>query len=55
MPGESYNGELPPLTQKEIAWQTALQQDVEKLAGEIGRRNYLQTSDGESPRDSSEG
>jgi Zn-dependent M28 family amino/carboxypeptidase len=41
MPGESYNGELPPLTQKEIALQNALQQDVEKLAGEIGRRNYL--------------
>lgn len=41
MPGESYHGELPPLTQKEITLQNALQQDVEKLAGEIGRRNYL--------------
>jgi Zn-dependent M28 family amino/carboxypeptidase len=41
MPGESYHGELPPLTQNEIALQNALQQDVEKLAGEIGRRNYL--------------
>ncbi|EDX70861.1 peptidase, M28 family [Coleofasciculus chthonoplastes PCC 7420] len=41
MPGESYHGELPPLTQKEVTLQNALQQDVEKLAGEIGRRNYL--------------
>ncbi|MEQ9552746.1 MAG: M28 family peptidase [Coleofasciculus sp. G3-WIS-01] len=41
MPGESYQGELPPLTQNEIALQNALEQDVEKLAGEIGRRNYL--------------
>ncbi|MFP4414658.1 MAG: M28 family peptidase [Coleofasciculus sp.] len=41
MPGESYHGELPPLTQKEVTLQNALQQDVEKLASEIGRRNYL--------------
>ena len=35
MPGESYRGELPPLTQKEVALRDALQRDVEKLAGEI--------------------
>ncbi|HBB33314.1 MAG TPA: aminopeptidase [Cyanobacteria bacterium UBA8803] len=41
MPGTSYQGELPPLSQKEIALQDALRWDVEKLAGEIGRRNSI--------------
>jgi hypothetical protein len=41
MPGESYRGELPPLTQKEVALRDALQRDVEKLGSEIGERNYL--------------
>lgn len=41
MPGESYRGELPPLTQKEVVLRDALQRDVEKLASEIGERNYL--------------
>jgi hypothetical protein len=41
MPGESYRGELPPLTQKEVALRDSLQRDVEKLAGEIGERNFL--------------
>ncbi|WP_369076439.1 M28 family peptidase [Coleofasciculus sp. LEGE 07081] len=41
MPGESYKGELPQLTPQEVLLREALQQDVEKLAGEIGRRNYL--------------
>jgi Zn-dependent M28 family amino/carboxypeptidase len=40
MPGESFRGQLPPLTQHEVALRDALQRDVEKLAGEIGRRNY---------------
>ena len=41
MPGESFRGQLPPLTQKETTLRDALKQDVEKLAGEIGQRNYL--------------
>ncbi len=41
MPGESFRGQLPPLTQKELALRDALQRDVEKLAGEIGQRNYV--------------
>ena len=41
MPGESFRGELPPLTQKEVALKNALQRDVETLASEIGERNYL--------------
>jgi len=40
MPGESFRGQLPPLTEKELALRDALQGDVEKLAGEIGQRNY---------------
>jgi hypothetical protein len=40
MPGESFRGKLPPLTEKELALRDALQGDVEKLAGEIGQRNY---------------
>ncbi len=39
MPGESYRGPLPPLTDYESTLQDALRQDVEKLAGEIGERN----------------
>ncbi len=40
MPGRSYEGPLPPATpeQKELA--AALRRDVEKLAGEIGERNW---------------
>jgi len=41
MPGESYQGVMPPLTQQEAALQKALQRDVEKLSGEIGEHNYL--------------
>jgi hypothetical protein len=41
MPGESYRGELPPLTPKEVALGDSLRRDVEKLAGEIGERNFL--------------
>jgi len=41
MPGESYRGELPPLTQKEVALRDALKRDVEKLGREIGERNFL--------------
>jgi Zn-dependent M28 family amino/carboxypeptidase len=39
MPGRSYTGALPPLQPAEIALQTALQKDVQKLAVEIGLRN----------------
>ncbi len=31
---------MPPLTNHEVALRNALQRDVEKFAGEIGRRNY---------------
>ena len=41
MPGESYRGELPPLTPKEVALRDALQRDIEKLGGEIGERNFI--------------
>lgn len=41
MPGESYRGELPPMTPEELAVQDALRRDVQILAGDIGRRNYL--------------
>ncbi len=41
MPGESYRGELPPLTQKEAALRDVLQWDIEKLGSEIGERNFL--------------
>ena len=40
MPGESYRGQLPALTTKEMALLDALQRDVEKLSREIGERNY---------------
>ncbi len=40
MPGESFSGQLPPLSHHEVALRDALQRDVEKLAGEIGQRNY---------------
>jgi hypothetical protein len=41
MPGESFRGQLPPLTQKEVVLRDALRRDVEKLGSEIGERNYL--------------
>ncbi len=41
MPGESFRGQLPPLTQKEVAIRNALRRDLQMLAGEIGERNYL--------------
>ncbi|HBE58734.1 MAG TPA: aminopeptidase [Cyanobacteria bacterium UBA11149] len=40
MPGQSYQGQLPPLQQPEIELRNALQQDVKKLAGDIGIRNF---------------
>ncbi len=39
MPGQSYQGQLPPLQTEEIALQNSLQKDVAKMAGEIGARN----------------
>jgi len=41
MPGKSYVGPLPPLTEKEVAFRDGLRQDVEKLADEIGERNVV--------------
>jgi hypothetical protein len=41
MPGKSYRGPLPPLTEQESAFRDALRRDVEKLAGELGERNGL--------------
>jgi hypothetical protein len=41
MPSGSFKGQLPPLTQKETLLRDALQRDVQKLASEIGQRNYL--------------
>lgn len=39
MPGKSYRGPMPPLSEQERMLRDALRQDVEKLAGEIGERN----------------
>jgi hypothetical protein len=39
MPGKSFIGALPPLTQKQIALQAELVRDVQVLAGDIGERN----------------
>lgn len=42
MPGQSYRGQLPPLQQEEITLQNLLQQDIQKIAVEIGARNVSQ-------------
>ncbi|MBK1989634.1 M28 family peptidase [Sphaerospermopsis aphanizomenoides BCCUSP55] len=42
MPEKSYQGQLPPLNTAEITLQKLLQQDLQKLAGDIGIRNYSQ-------------
>jgi hypothetical protein len=42
MPGWSFHGPLPPLSAHERAVSQALRRDVEKLAGEIGRRSVYQ-------------
>ncbi len=42
MPGKSYGGSMPPLTQQEATLEKVLQQEVEKLSGEIGEHNYSQ-------------
>jgi Peptidase family M28 len=42
MPEKSYSGQLPPLQDKEIALQDLLKQDIQKIAVEIGVRNYSQ-------------
>lgn len=42
MPGQSYRGQLRPLQNSEIDLRNALQQDVKKLADDIGIRNVNQ-------------
>lgn len=39
MPGESYQGALPPLTEQQSAIKNQLATHIERLAGEIGERN----------------
>ena len=39
MPGQSYQGQLPPLQKQEIALQTSLQQTIQKISVEVGPRN----------------
>jgi hypothetical protein len=39
MPGNSYIGPLPPLSEEEVVLAGALRRDVNRLAGEIGERN----------------
>jgi hypothetical protein len=39
MPGKSFTGPLPPLSEEEVVLAGALRRDVETLAGEIGERN----------------
>lgn len=41
MPGESYRGSLPPLSQEQAGLAERLQQDVSALAGDIGERNLF--------------
>lgn len=41
MPGESFSGPLPPLTEREEAVAAALRRDVAELAGRIGERNMF--------------
>ena len=41
MPGKSYHGPLPALTQRETRLRDELRRHVEKLAGEIGERNLF--------------
>ena len=44
MPGQSYSGALPPLTNEQLALQDRLQGHVQVLAGEIGERHkYLRS------------
>ena len=42
MPGKSYQGILPPLTDAEETFRDQLRRHVRKLAGEIGERNLIQ-------------
>jgi hypothetical protein len=42
MPEQSYRGQLPPLQKEEITLQHLLQQDIQKIAVEIGTRNISQ-------------
>lgn len=42
MPGASYDGELPPLTEADIKLREALRHDIHILAQEIGPRSYLE-------------
>ncbi len=42
MPGKSYAGELPPLTDAQRQLREELFRDIEKLGGEIGERNIRQ-------------
>jgi Zn-dependent M28 family amino/carboxypeptidase len=39
MPGKSFKGALPPLTDRQATWRDALRRDVLQLAGGIGERN----------------
>lgn len=39
MPGESYSGLLPPLTDSQLSLRDELARDVDKLASQIGERN----------------
>jgi Peptidase family M28 len=42
MPGKSYTGPLPPLSDEEVVLVGGLRRDVKRLAGEIGERNVWQ-------------
>lgn len=45
MPGESYRGSLPPLTEAETALAARLREDVTALAGVIGERNVARPAE----------
>ena len=42
MPGKTYAGPLPPLTDEEVKVRDQMRKDVEQLAAEIGERNIQQ-------------
>lgn len=42
MPGKTHQGSLPPLTEAEVALRDRLRAHVERLAAEIGERNFWQ-------------
>jgi len=45
MPGRSFRGIAPPLTDEQLALRDALQRDIETLAVKIGERNFIKAGE----------